>query len=221
MKIMNSGEKMLKQVIVLIFAGLLCNFEDCLAAPACYENAETPAHEFIFRDPSSLKEVTALSPDGKSCVRVGFWNGKPLIRQKLYMPFGKLYEAYARAIENRDIQGAKKLFAYGRPTPRNLGQFLPLYTTPPGNPMPWGKPMFEKIFNILQPFPSFGRDILRNYNPGSEGLNWSAMFFFMGGELYPDGQWVPGKKYPVSLDYFIPLASIERNKKEKKMRFNQ
>lgn len=200
----------------VIFAFL--GYNQCAAAPACYENAKIPAHEFIFQSAEVLDEVTALTTDGQECVQVKFWQGEPLFREKLYMPFGKLYEAYARAIENRDITGARKLFAYGRPTPRDLELFLPLYTSPPGHPMPWGKEMFKKIMRILQPFDNFGSNILNDYQPESERNEWPALFFLMGGELYPDGKWIEGKNVPGIVYYFFPQAWIEKN--NGKIRYN-
>lgn len=165
------------------------------AAPGCYDRAQVPAHELAFLPSDALTEVTALTPDGRGCVQVPILNGEPVIRQKLYVPFRQLYEAYARAVDMGNAGAARRIYTYIRPTPRPFPLWVWLANEPEGAPMPWGMDMCLKILRVLQAHPSMERDLLTRGDQDLPVLDmqrtWPVLYLLMGGEVWPqeDDAW--------------------------------
>lgn len=184
-------------LLLLPLAGLALRAAPARATPDCYTSASAPAHDFVFLPRDAPVEVTSLTPDGERCVRVTLYNGEPLLRQKLYAPFRKVYEAYARAVESGDARAAQRLYAYLRPTPRPFPLWLWLANAPEGAPMPWGTDMALKLLRILRTYPGMERQVRVNGNEEPPVLDmrraWPLLFLLMGGEVRPQGteDWTP------------------------------
>lgn len=182
---------------VIIFLIILFYPTQLSATPACYTEADMPAHEFPFITENKLREITGLSADGKSCVKIPFINGAPVVRQKIYVPMRQLYESYARAISDKNGTAARKLFANIRPAPRPFPLWAWLYEEPESAPMPWGTEMMAKIIEILSPSKSLNEFLVKT---DANGLSvarleraWPALFLLMGGEILPSEEWVNSK----------------------------
>lgn len=175
-------KKMLFLLTIYLFASPV------LAAPDCYINTKTPAHEFPFVA-GQTQEVTGLSFDGNGCVSIKLYKGEPVFRQKIYVPFRNLYETYAKAIESKNSTAIKKAFTWLAPTPRSFEKFYSLASNPETPPMPWGSEMMNKIINLLAPFDDFIGSIylLKQYGDDSQKprIAWPALYLLMGGEILP------------------------------------
>lgn len=182
------------QQIILIFFLLFAVPATALSTPACYEQAAVPAHEFVFRPPQTFTEVTGLTWNGEECLTIPFWNGSPVVRQEIYAPFRKVYEAYARAVEQQEGASAQRLYTYVRPTPRSFSFWLWLANDPEGPLMPWGMSMTLKIVRVLQPSTKIEKALLIRGDRDLPILDmqrtWPVLYLLMGGEVYPKDEWV-------------------------------
>lgn len=208
-------------LFVLVFLLLPCQV---MAIPDCYNNAEMPAHGFPFAPADKLQEVIGLSQDGKACVKIPFINGEPVVRQQIYVPFGQLYESYARAISENNGNAAKKLFTFVRPTPRPFPLWAWLYDEPQSAPMPWGTETMAKMINLLSPEKSLTDHLL---SKDSNGLPvvfleraWPALFLLMGGEIIPSEEWAKlkssGQELPKLYSWRFPYITTESIKQSGK-----
>lgn len=218
----------MKAVLILIVF-LLFAHGQAEAVPDCYTEAEIPAHEFPFVQAEKLREISALSADGKSCVKIQFINGEPVVRQKIYVPFRKLYESYARAVNEGNAHAARKLFAYVRPTPRPFPLWAWLYDEPESAPMPWGTEMMAKIIRILSPDRSLDEFLISKDANGLPVARleraWPALFLLMGGELLPSEEWASAKSSGRDLPHiyswrfpYLTMESIQQGDKSYKLR---
>lgn len=160
-----------------------------LAVPICYRGAQNPAHKLPFMTENGNAIVTALNPDGISCREVKLHNGAPLLAQKLYVPMRDLYETYARALENCDVNAAKRAYTWLKPTPRKFPQWLWLANEAEGAPMPWGMDMAIKILRLLEPEKAMEKDLLQVGDAGMPVLDmqayWPILYLLMGGVVWP------------------------------------
>ena len=122
------------------------------AAPACYANAQYPAHEFPFvRDKEAFEAISLDPEDGNKCLPpILIYKGEPLLRQPLYAPLGSAYASYIKGME--DPNTMRKLVAYLKPAPRDLSGWLFLSNEPETPPREMGgmKGM-KKLFDFLKP----------------------------------------------------------------------
>ena len=193
------------------------------AAPACYEQAAVPAHGFAFVPSEKLTVVTGLTMDGSACASIAFWQGNPVVEQKIHAPFRRVYEAYATAIERGDRNAARRIYTWLRPTPRDFPQWAELFSVKEGPPMPWGMPAAIRIVRMLQPDSGFEKNLLHGGDPDLPVLNmqlaWPVLFLLMGGEVHPSEAWVeaayPQHAIESCLGWRCPLYAIESKKLSK------
>ncbi len=160
-----------------------------LAIPQCYTTAAIPAHKIALHPAQSLQEVTSLSYDGKSCEKVAFWQGAPILEGKVYAPFRQVYIAYAKALEANDVRALRLLYAYLRPTPRTFAQWLWLFEAKEGPLMPWGHTTAQRMVQFLQTDSSFERALTQHNGVLHMHTTWPTLYLLMGGEVSPLGDW--------------------------------
>ena len=205
-------------LFILPFLALLMPLQ-AAATPDCYRDAKNPAHELPFMDKSAAA-VTALNPDGENCHEVRLHNGEPLMAQKLYVPMRDLYEAYVRALENGDMNAARRAYAWLKPTPRQFPKWLWLANEAVGPPMPWGMGMAINVLRLLQPEKAMEKDLLQRGDSAMPALDmeayWPILYLLMGGEVLPQDNpdaWTESKIHASRarwmLSWHSPWAFIE------------
>lgn len=208
---------------MVFLAVLLCmaHFSPwAMATPQCYARAENPAHLLPFLQESGTAYITALNADGESCRQVLLYNGRPVLKQKIYVPLRNLYESYAKAIEKGNGSAARRAYAWLRPTPREFPLWLWLINEPEGAPMPWGMEMSVKMMRLLQPHT--GIEKIATHSRSEEILSmsraWPLLYLLMGGEVLPQNDpdiWYPARSSGQNLlRWRYPWAVVETVKGE-------